>query len=85
MVCVTVRNLLWLSGVNLGAGTGEMARAGGGECTVLTRQVPLFSLFAAFSPKADAVKFRVGVGSFPEPAVPGVAGDLSSAAALTPA
>jgi hypothetical protein len=64
------------SGVNLGAGTGDSEKTRGDrdETTVLLLSRPMFSLFAA-----EAVKFRVGVGSLPEPAVPGVAG-LPSAA-----
>ena len=61
--------------MNLGAGTGDVEKTRGDETVPLSH--PMFSLFAA-----EAVKFRVGVGSFPEPAVPGVAG--LSVCAATP-
>jgi hypothetical protein len=64
--------MLWLGGVNLGTG-GDIVR--GGWWALL---LPLHWWFSLF-----AVKFRVGVGSFPEPTVPGgVASCFSNAASI---
>ena len=66
--------MLWLGGMNLGTG-GDIERAGGGWRTLLKTLHWWFSLFA--------VKFRVGVGSFSEPAVPGgVASCFSNATSI---